>query len=312
MPHLPKDHHHEVGSQRSPTLPEMAVEWLHSDHSAFFQRNFLSAMEIDHLLSLPTRFQASLDAQRTVRKSETARILDQTPVHRVVSARLLSTVTLLSNTSTSHRSNFADAVRKTHPLTLRHLEAAEITRYATGGHYDWHPDGLPTGCQGLATNACRGFTAIVYLDDVPDAAGGATSIRFADGSTSHVQPEAGAALFFHAYLMHRAEPLLIGRKTILNQWIHFRPVPWLLTHGERIGVRLQLHAPSAGAPVLQHLAVALAYRPMHVLVLATELATKRLEDLNGSVGLAGWLLVAWMTLVAVRLTRRVREGKKAD
>jgi len=184
-------------------------------------------------------------------------------------------------------------------------EPAEITRYTANGLYEWHSDGVPNRvCEGLTIGGCRAFTVIVYLRSVAEASGGATSIRFADDRVVRVQPIQGTALFFHSYLRHRAEPLVDGHKAILNQWIRFRPMPWLLRTSIAAGVRPNLHLPPdpSTAPWSRRLAVYVAYRPVHGMLVAYD----RVEAKVGSPDVAMALLVGWAALVLFRLRERLR------
>ena len=226
------------------------IEWLHSSHSAFVIPNFLSQVECEDVLAGASHFQRSLDSSGVVRISETSVIPAQSKsgLHASIDRRLLAHVTRLSNESAVN-----PYLSRAHPLGARHLEPAHITRYPLNGRYDWHVDGRPSSrCVGLATTNCRAFTVIVYLDvNSPaesgggesgggESGGGATEIKFEDASVVRVHPTRGAALFFHSHLSHRGEALLSGHKVILNQWIRFRPMPWVLYEGMCVSVRVRV------------------------------------------------------------------------
>ena len=72
------------------------------------------------------------------------------------------------------------------------------------------------------SSACREFSAIIYLNDVPTSSGGATELRFPNGSTVAVQPVIGSALVFRSEMIHRGSRLTAGEKLIWNQWVRSR------------------------------------------------------------------------------------------
>ena len=85
------------------------------------------------------------------------------------------------------------------------------------------------------------YTAIVYLDDVPPDAGGATTLVLAsDARNVSVQPKRGRALLFLASTAHAGEPLLRGRKRIVNQWVYeaeqspLASATWLVADAEQV------------------------------------------------------------------------------
>ncbi len=275
------------------------IHWLHESHSAFTVPDLLTATDAEHLLGLKIQYRPSKDATQTPRQSETSVVHTQTQTHQRVSQKLLSLARHLSNESDN--TAFRHSVRASHPLTFDHLEPPEITRYGTLGLYEWHVDGVPmTACQGLAINGCRAYTAIVYLQTVPEANGGATAIRFSDGSEVRVQPRRGTALFFHSYLTHRAEPLRAGQKAILNQWIRFRPMPSVLRQALKTGLRPSLHAPK-GSSAAHKIAVHAIYLPAHAMLVAAD----HIDAHSGSgPALAMVLMVVWMAALVWRLRAR--------
>lgn len=219
------------------------VDWLHDSRAAFVLHGLLTAEECTHLAKLPLSFQSSYIGgasgrlDRRVRFAETAILFQarwKDRVHRNVTERLLRHAEMLS---TSSRANpyLAEAL----PLSDRHLEFAQVTQYGEGGHYNWHSDGTPSPCGLFEWTGCRAFTAIVYLSELPAEGGGATAIQFDDGRVARVLPKLGSAVFFHSYLRHTGEQVYRGRKIILNQWIRFRPLPWLLYDASSLLVALE-------------------------------------------------------------------------
>jgi hypothetical protein len=66
---------------------------------------------------------------------------------------------------------------------------------------------------------------MIYLND--DFDGGATSFRYDYGGTSidgalHVTPRRGMALLFHHPILHRGDPVAVGRKYVLRTDVMYR------------------------------------------------------------------------------------------
>ena len=140
------------------------IRRLHeSDNSAFVIEGLLSSSECEHIASLPRSFQKSyvggagagsrLDLQ--TRDAETAILFQarwKDPTHRNISDRILQHAARLPARSPSGII-FSDG----RPLDDSHLEFAQITRYASAGHYIWHRDGTPAACNTIfAWTECRG------------------------------------------------------------------------------------------------------------------------------------------------------------
>jgi len=222
-----------VGGQILPTALA-STEWLHAtERSAFLVDTIFSPAEGTHIASLAHSLQPAyvggLGSQshldRSIRDAH-ATILFQTwwkdPVLKNVSLRI--------------RLAAAELIQQSAHPDLRlgdwHLEFPQMVRYGEGGHYVWHADGgnvggEPPRCGLFDWVECRVVTAILYLNSLPEGAGGATALRFADGSVARVQPREGSALFFLSTMKHTGEEVRgTGQhKVIVNQWIRFRPLP---------------------------------------------------------------------------------------
>jgi len=188
--------------------------------------------------------------ETSVRRAESA-ILFQTrwkdEIHANISRRILQKTSMLPVPAlfTRHLRNGTSL----HPLSDRHLEYAQVTRYTPRGHYVWHRDGTPAACDAtFSWTECRAYTAIVYLNTVKAKDGGATAITFADGSEVRVQPSLGLGFFFVSEMRHTGEELHAGEKFILNQWIRFRPLPLLFYDGGSLikGVEALAGMPALG------------------------------------------------------------------
>lgn len=106
-------------------------------------------------------------------------------------------------------------IRETWRRDLKRHEDMHLVRYLPGGFYVSHVDA------GLDLND-RYFTVICYLND-----------RFSGGETSFptlnftFAPQVGKALIFPATYVHRAEPVLKGRKYILVTWLVGDSIRWI-------------------------------------------------------------------------------------
>lgn len=219
-----------------PAVALAATEWLHAtERTAFVASDVCTPAECAHIAELASGSLqeayvggASSDSRldRRVRDAR-ATILFQTrwkdPVLLNVSSRVR-----LAAAALAHQSAFPGLL-----LSDWHLEFPQVVRYDQGGHYVWHQDGVPTSCGLFDWIGCRVFTAVLYLNSLPADAGGATALRFADGSETRVQPREGSALFFLSTMLHTGEEVRGAgqHKLIVNQWIRFRPLPAVVYYG---------------------------------------------------------------------------------
>ena len=120
-------------------------------------------------------------------------------------------------------SNLLKRVNALTGVPLSHYEETQICRYTDGQQYSWHFDSIPMLFRKGWGN--RLATLIVYLNDVPDDAGGATAFKDLD---IQVQPKVGKALlFFPSYrdgtqddrTLHSGA-VTTDIKWIANIWIH--------------------------------------------------------------------------------------------
>jgi predicted 2-oxoglutarate/Fe(II)-dependent dioxygenase YbiX len=100
-------------------------------------------------------------------------------------------------------------------------ERLRLYRYDAGQQFDWHLDGYFERRIGERSF----FTFMIYLND--DFDGGATSFRDDYGGTSidgalHVTPRRGMALLFHHPILHRGDPVAVGRKYVLRTDVMYR------------------------------------------------------------------------------------------
>eukprot|EP00929_Paragymnodinium_shiwhaense_P113261 TRINITY_DN8151_c0_g2_i1.p1 TRINITY_DN8151_c0_g2~~TRINITY_DN8151_c0_g2_i1.p1 ORF type:complete len:284 (+),score=63.70 TRINITY_DN8151_c0_g2_i1:189-1040(+) len=107
--------------------------------------------------------------------------------------------------------NFAEAIQPFVEVPLRNFEPLQVTRYGPGGFYTRHSDGFG-----------REWTALLYLNEVEESAGGETEfflVLHKDKKVA-VRPKRGSAVIFSAQLQHQSKPLTKGIKWVANQWIH--------------------------------------------------------------------------------------------
>lgn len=89
------------------------------------------------------------------------------------------------------------------------LTEVQLVRYDPGGKYAEHRDGPTPGA------TTRTLSIVCYLNDTFE--GGETT--FTELGIS-VSPLAGVAIAFPPELMHRAEPVITGRKYVITAWYH--------------------------------------------------------------------------------------------
>jgi hypothetical protein len=107
-------------------------------------------------------------------------------------------------------------VREVWRRDFKRLEGTHLVRYLPGGFYVSHADA------GLDVND-RYFTILCYLNE--NFSGGQTSFPTLDFA---VTPQTGKAIIFPATYIHRAEPVLKGRKYILVSWLTASdPIRWI-------------------------------------------------------------------------------------
>lgn len=108
------------------------------------------------------------------------------------------------------------SIRQAWRRDFRRHEGTHLVRYLPGGFYVSHSDA------GLDLND-RYFTVICYLND--SFSGGQTSFPTLSFAFT---PQIGKAIVFPATYVHRAEPVLKGRKYVLVSWlIAPDPIRWI-------------------------------------------------------------------------------------
>ena len=114
------------------------------------------------------------------------------------------------------RTVISPLVRQTWRRDFKRHEDTHLVRYLPGGFYVSHADA------GLDLTD-RYFTVLCYLND--GFTGGQTSFPTLRYSFT---PQIGKAIVFPATYVHRAEPVLKGRKYVLVSWlIAADPIRWI-------------------------------------------------------------------------------------
>jgi PKHD-type hydroxylase len=95
-------------------------------------------------------------------------------------------------------------------------EDVQLARYRAevAGHYDWHVDRSGRGVGGR-----RKLTMVVQLSDPANYEGGALEFNV-DGTVRQAPREAGTAIAFPAYALHRVAPVTRGVRHSLTAWLH--------------------------------------------------------------------------------------------
>lgn len=108
-------------------------------------------------------------------------------------------------------------------LQLEQCEEPQIVRYEMGDFFNWHEDKIPDTL--LENGGQRVATLLVYLNDVAESGGGATTFQ---DLNLKVQPEKGKALLFFpafsngepdARTIHAGSPAF-DTKWIAQMWVH--------------------------------------------------------------------------------------------
>jgi prolyl 4-hydroxylase len=227
-----------LSQYRVPGTMNMTIRAVSCAPRAFEIDNFLSDVEVDHILDV-------VAAKNDLERSGTGSGSD----NHISSTRTSRTTWVPRHTDPILNAVFrrvADALRLDEAL-LRTREAGEhdddypetkaalsedlqIVHYAKGQQYTAHHDfGFPKA--GQANSPSRSINLCMYLNDVPE--GGQTSfVRWRNGHTSSsldVTPKKGKAMIFFMLnpdgnlddlTQHAALPVVQGEKWFANLWIH--------------------------------------------------------------------------------------------
>jgi prolyl 4-hydroxylase len=206
---------------------------------AFEIRNFLSDIEVDHLLHLVnqmslTRSTTGRDASEghvsTTRTSRTTWLSRETdPIVNVIfrrAAHVLRIPEALLRNRDGEDNNDQLNVAHSEPIN----EMLQVVHYAKGQQYTAHHDFAYPKEAPDRPHKTRSINFCLYLNDVPS--GGQTSFpRWRNAETTgslDVQPEKGKAMIFYMInpdgnlddlTQHAALPVLEGEKYFVNLWI---------------------------------------------------------------------------------------------
>ena len=223
-----------LSEYRQPGEMNMTIKALSCAPRAFEIQNFLSDVEVDHILNvIKTRhLERSTTAghkseTRTSRTTWIPRATD--PILNAVIRRAADALRM--DEALLRRRSVEEAERYPHVLTDHPInEDLQIVHYDVGQQYTAHHDfGYPTA--GQIGSPSRSINLCMYLNDVEE--GGETSFpRWRNGETSDsldVKPEKGKAMIFFMtnpdgnlddLTQHAALPVKAGEKWFANLWIH--------------------------------------------------------------------------------------------
>jgi prolyl 4-hydroxylase len=227
-----------LSQYRVPGTMNMTIRAVSCAPRAFEIENFLSDVEVDHILNVVSEKNdlershtgsgslGSVSSTRTSRTTWVSRDTDPilNAVFRRVADALRMDEALLRPREAGERDD-------DYPESKRSLsEELQVVHYAKGQEYTAHHDfGYPKA--GQPGSPSRSINLCMYLNDV--AQGGQTSfVRWRNGHTSSsldVTPKKGKAMIFFMLTPdgnlddlthHAALPVLEGEKWFANLWIH--------------------------------------------------------------------------------------------
>jgi PKHD-type hydroxylase len=112
-------------------------------------------------------------------------------------------------------------------LQTNAMESIQIGQYPTGGHYDWHVDGLglePIDApeNELLHGKTRKISFVLWLND--DFEGGDFEFHSAHIKGGVIKPKQGTILLFPSWVMHRVKPVKKGTRYSAVSWLVGKPV----------------------------------------------------------------------------------------
>ena len=112
-------------------------------------------------------------------------------------------------------------------LQTNAMESIQIGQYPTGGHYDWHVDGLgldPIDApeNELLHGKTRKISFVLWLND--DFEGGEFEFHKSHIKNNVIKPKQGTILLFPSWVMHRVKPVKKGTRYSAVSWLVGKPV----------------------------------------------------------------------------------------
>jgi predicted 2-oxoglutarate/Fe(II)-dependent dioxygenase YbiX len=100
------------------------------------------------------------------------------------------------------------------PRLSDNIGQAQLTRYRSGQHYDWHMD------LGPGQLSLRKITVVVELVPRDLVEGGGLEIFYGDLLENKVDLDAGDIVVFPSFVMHRAAMVMSGTRWSLVLWLN--------------------------------------------------------------------------------------------
>ena len=107
------------------------------------------------------------------------------------------------------------------------MESIQIGQYPTGGHYNWHVDGLgiePTHAPDneFLHGKTRKISFVLWLND--DFEGGEFEFHKSHTKDNVIRPSTGTIVLFPSWVMHRVKPVKKGTRYSAVTWLVGKPV----------------------------------------------------------------------------------------
>lgn len=107
------------------------------------------------------------------------------------------------------------------------MESIQIGQYPTGGHYNWHVDGLgivPINApeNKLLNGKTRKISFVLWLND--DFEGGEFEFHSSHIKDNVLKPSIGTIVCFPSWVMHKVNPVTKGTRYSAVSWLVGNPV----------------------------------------------------------------------------------------
>ena len=107
------------------------------------------------------------------------------------------------------------------------MESIQIGQYPTGGHYNWHVDGLgivPINApeNKFLNGKTRKISFVLWLND--DFEGGEFEFHPSHIKDNVIKPKRGTIVCFPSWVMHRVKPVTKGTRYSAVSWMVGQPV----------------------------------------------------------------------------------------
>ena len=112
-------------------------------------------------------------------------------------------------------------------LEFSAMESFQIGQYPTGGHYNWHVDGMGIDTINEPSNEhlhgkTRKISMVLWLND--DFEGGEFEFHKSHTKDNVIKPSIGTIVMFPAWTMHRVKPVKKGIRYSAVTWLVGKPV----------------------------------------------------------------------------------------